>query len=453
MSITKFLGIQTLPDSGQSLFRKYTFISTFGAFIGNLSSTFFILFAIDEIGYVQASYTISFMLLTQLIFDYPSGSLGDWIGQKWVLTIAMLSNTVYFYLLTQASTFTLFLILAFFGGFANAQSSGTLETWLDNNYQKVVGDSDPERKIYGFSRARVITTIRVASAFSFMVGGILATLVSRQFVFGLQAVSVLIIIILVYIVVTDEKVDESTEDTLKINHSSNNYFKHLGGGVKFLLSSKAAFFFILGSALLFASFAIWGNLILFPIYFGYSGSDGLASTLRTIVFVVGVPISLYTAKLSQRFTTDKASHVTFLFVLLFYPLFIILTSIMPITNELNLIGCGISLIILNATIPTLFDLGATLRQRVMIDLVPSEHRNAVYSLIPTIISILGIFLLPIAGVLIESYGLPAGITAAFIVGVTSAIMITIGIFFYMNAAKEKLESMGIQVTVPATTGP
>ncbi|MFX0123578.1 MAG: MFS transporter [Candidatus Hodarchaeota archaeon] len=453
MVLSNYLGIKQLPNRAQYYIRAFLLFQSLSSFLFLLSNTFFVLYSLDRIGFTLTSLTLSFSFLVQLIFDYPSGSLGDWIGQRWVLIIAYVSYGIAFFLAISAQSFSAFMIIAFFNGFGNAQNSGAIATWLDNNYQKVVGDSDPERKIYGFSRARVLTTTRVASAISFMVGGFLATLVSRQFVFGFQAASFTIIIIITYLLVTDEKVDERTGEKSKIDHPSNNYFQHLVGGIKFLLSSKAAFFFILGSALLFASFAIWGNLILFPIYFGYSGSDGLASTLRTIVFVVGLPISLYTAKISQRFTTDKVPHVTFLFVLLFYPLFIILTSIIPITNEMNLAGCIISLIILNATIPTLFDLGATLRQRVMVDLVPSEYRNAVYSLIPTIISFLGIVLLPISGVLIESYGLPAGITAAFIVGVTSAIMITLGMFFYKNVAKEKLESVGIQVTVPTTTGP
>ncbi len=450
MVISGYLGIQQLPTRAQHYIRAFLLFQSLSSFLLLLSNTFFVLYSIDRIGFALTSITLSFSFLVQLIFDYPSGSLGDWIGQRWVLIISYVSYGFAFLLMTSAQSFSAFMIIAFFNGFGNAQNSGAIATWLDNNYQKVVGDSDPERKIYGFSRARVLTMTRIASAISFMVGGFLATLVSRQFVFGVQAVSLIIIMILVYVLVIDEKVDERADEELKNHHSSNNYFKHLAGGLKFLVGSKAAFFFILGSALLFASFAIWGNLILLPIYFGYSGSDGLASTLRTIAFVIGVPISLYTAKISQRFTTDKVPHVTSLFVLLFYPLFIILTSIMPITNELNLVGCVISLIILNATIPTLFDLGATLRQRVMIDLVPSEHRNAVYSLIPTIISTLGIVLLPISGVLIESYGLPAGITAAFVVGVTSAVMITLGMFFYNNAAEKKVESMGIQVKAPVT---
>lgn len=449
--LNNYLGIKQLPARAQYYIRAFLLFQSLSSFLLLLSNTFFVLYSLDRIGFALTSVTLSFSFLVQLIFDYPSGSLGDYIGQRWVLIISYVSYGIAFLLTASAYSFSGFMIIAFFNGFGNAQNSGAIATWLDNNYQRVVGDSDPERKIYGFGRARVLTMTRVVSALSFMVGGFLATFISRQFVFGFQAVAVILIIILVYLVVTDEKEDVSIGDSEKERHSSNNYFKHLVGGVKFLLSSKEAFFFIFGSALLFASFTIWGNLILFPIYFGYSGSDGLASSLRTIVFIVGVPISLYTAKISRRFTTDKVPHVTLLFVLFFYPSFILLTTIMPIANELNLIACLISLIILNSTIPTLFDLGIILRQRVMVDLVPSEHRNAIYSLIPTIISSFGIFLLPISGVLIESYGLPAGITAAFVVGLTSAIMITLGMVFYN--AKMKLESTKVGVTASPAIGP
>jgi hypothetical protein len=345
------------------------------------------------------------------------------------------------------------MIIAFFNGFGNAQNSGAINTWLDNNYQKVIGESDSERKVYGFSRSRVLTMARVASAVAFMIGGFLATQISRQFVFGLQAIFAIIIIIPIYILVTDEK----TEESLKIDSgnqvSSNNYLTHLVGGIKFLVGSKAPFFFITGTALIFSSFAIWGNLILLPLYFGYSGSDSIAATLRTSTFVIGVPISLYTAKISQRFKKDKVPHLMFLFVFLFFPGFILLTTLIPITNELNLVGCISSIVLLNALIPTLFDLGTILRQRVMLDLVPSENRNAVYSLIPTIISIMGIFLLPISGVIIEGYGLPAGIFVAFSVAVVSVIFITLGIHFHKLDTQSQIEIHGIKANKSLTPGP
>ena len=46
-------------------------------------------------------------------------------------------------------------VIAAINGFANAQNSGALATWLDNNYKKVAGDVDPDRKIYSFSKTGV----------------------------------------------------------------------------------------------------------------------------------------------------------------------------------------------------------------------------------------------------------------------------------------------------------
>jgi len=64
----------------------------------------------------------------------------------------------------------------------------------------------------------------------------------------------------------------------------------------------------------------------------------------------------------------------------------------------------------------------------MIDIIPSEHRNAVYSLIPTLISLFGIPLILIAGFCTESFGLPGGIVIAFVVSIT-------GIFFIFLSFK------------------
>jgi MFS family permease len=444
MVVNKYLGIEEIPRRAQHYIRTFLVFQTFSTLLLVLSNTFFILFSIDNIGFALTGVTLSFTFLIQLLFDYPSGSLGDWIGQRWVLSISFACYGIAFFLMTTAQTFTSFMLIAFFNGFGNAQNSGAINTWLDNNYQKVIEQTDPERKVYGFSRARVLTMTRIASAVAFMTGGLLATQISRQFVFGIQAIFALIIIIPIYILVTEEK----TEDSLKIDSSnqgsSNNYLSHLVGGIKFLVGSKAPFFFITGTALIFASFAIWGNLILLPLYFGYAGSDDIAATLRTFAFVVGVPISLYTAKISQQFKKDKVPLLTFLFVFLFYPGFILMTTLIPITNELNLAGCIITVIWLNALIPTLFDLGQILRQRIMLDLVPSENRNAVYSLIPTIISSMGIFLLPISGVIIESYGITMGIVVAFSVAVVSAIFITLGMHFYKLDTKSKIKMHGIR---------
>jgi hypothetical protein len=74
-------------------------------------------------------------------------------------------------------------LVAFFGGLGNAQASGALGTWLDNNYRNVVEQTDPERKIYGFSQARIGSLNRIVMAGTFIVGGTLVTSISRDFVF------------------------------------------------------------------------------------------------------------------------------------------------------------------------------------------------------------------------------------------------------------------------------
>ena len=111
----------------------------------SLSSTFYILFVIDNVGFTLAAVTTSVMLITQLIFDYPSGSLGDWIGQRWILAIAFVCYSLQLFLLISAQTFPDFVLISIITGFGNAQSSGAFETWIDNNYRKAVGKDDSER--------------------------------------------------------------------------------------------------------------------------------------------------------------------------------------------------------------------------------------------------------------------------------------------------------------------
>ena len=104
------------------------------SFLSIMSNTFLVLFTIDAIGFTLAAICTSIMLATQMFFDYPSGSLGDWIGQRWVLTIAFGLYGISFFLLISATTYQDFGLISILNGLGNAQSSGTFNTWLDNNY-------------------------------------------------------------------------------------------------------------------------------------------------------------------------------------------------------------------------------------------------------------------------------------------------------------------------------
>ena len=65
-------------------------------------------------------------------------------------------------------------------------------------------------------------------------------------------------------------------------------------------------------------------------------------------------------------------------------------------------------------------------QRILLDLIPSENRNAIYSLLPSIVSLLGIPILPLAGAAVEMYGLPIGIALAMIIAMVGFVFIKLG---------------------------
>ncbi|MHA2055205.1 MAG: hypothetical protein ACW99F_16620, partial [Candidatus Hodarchaeales archaeon] len=72
-------------------------------------------------------------------------------------------------------------------------------------------------------------------------------------------------------------------------------------------------------------------------------------------------------------------------------------------------------------------------------LVPSENRNAIYSLMPSIISSIGIPILPVAGAAVESWGLPIGIAMAGFVCIIGFIMLSYSLHLKFNPKTTELK--------------
>ncbi|UCG04152.1 MAG: MFS transporter [Candidatus Heimdallarchaeota archaeon] len=439
MFINKILGTQELPIQAQYYMKTFLYLSMIISFLGSLSNTFYVLFSIDHIGFALTAVCTSIMLATQLLFDYPSGSLGDWIGQRWVLAIAFIFYGISFVFLISAHTMLDFALIAVINGFGNAQSSGAFATWVDNNYRVAVGDADPDRKIYGFSTSRVNSLNNFALAASFLIGGTIATLISRRIVFTIQFGLTIIIIFLILIYLRDIKTDTPVESSETGTSKISNYIKYLKGGIRFLFSSKAAFLFLIGNAIFNVTWMIWGGLVLFPLYFGYTGTDALAGLLRTSLFLAGIPLSFYIARVNKRISNERLPIFLFLSTILFFPSFIILTTFMPPTNEFNLLGITLTFFLLWTIVGTVFSIAQTLIQRIMIDLVPSDYRNSVYSLMPTIFSLIGIPVVPLAGIIIEKFGLASGIFTASIVCVIGSVLISFGVHFIYKPKIKPIE--------------
>ncbi|MHA2295319.1 MAG: MFS transporter [Candidatus Hodarchaeales archaeon] len=436
MLIQEYLGIDKLPVLTQGLFKKYLIIALGNSFILSISSTFYILLVIDQIGFAMAGVMTAVFLLVQMILDYPSGSLSDWIGHRWVLAIGYLGYAIGYLMLVSAESLSNFLIVAVIMGIASAQLSGTLSSWLDNNYQKTVKDADPDRKIYGFSVLRVQTLDRFFLAGSFLLGGFLATNLSRRFVFFVQAICVLILLVFVLIFVRNIITEEDILESSTKSRSLIDYFSYLKGGISFLFSSKPHFFFLMGYAIYDVTWNIWGNLILYPLYFGYTGSDSIAGVLRTIIFLSGTPIRLYMANFSKKLSRGKFAFLYFLHLILFMPSVFFLLYLVPPSNSFNFIGSIVIILIMVIINSTVFQLAFILRQRITIELVPSENRTAVYSLLPTLSGMIAIPMLSIAGLLIEDNGLSTGILIAFSIGMTGTFFSFLSLYF-LNMQKKK----------------
>ncbi|MHA2277868.1 MAG: MFS transporter, partial [Candidatus Kariarchaeaceae archaeon] len=348
-------------------------------------------------------------------------------GQRWVLAIANICYAIFYFLLAITETFSGFLLLAFFQGSGNAQASGALGTWLDNNYRQVAENADPERKIYGFSQARIGSINRIVMAGTFILGGFIATNISREAVFLLQAILSFFLLFMVLFIVKD--VEEPVAPTF--TNDKPSMMGSLVGGIRFFLSSKTAFFFLLGSSLIFTGLSVWGQLILFPMYFGYSGTDSLSSLFRSVMFLIGIPIGIYMARVSMRFSNDTLPVWLFLTTILYYVPFMILLTFLPIENAFSPLGLLITALLLTFSVNCLFDVSNTLNQRTLVDLVPSDHRNAVYSLIPTLISIFGIPFIALAGHLIETsdFALRAGMLVAFSLSLLGSVCVFLSFKF------------------------
>ena len=89
--LTHILGIQELPNRAKTLIHKAVITTVFTQFFFGLSNTFFVLFVIDSVGYELLGILIAISFIVQAVLDYPTGVIGDWIGQKWLLLSAYIS--------------------------------------------------------------------------------------------------------------------------------------------------------------------------------------------------------------------------------------------------------------------------------------------------------------------------------------------------------------------------
>ncbi len=422
--LINFLGIKnSLPLNAQGLVQKYLILASFQSMMFFVSGTFYVLFVIDKVGYQELGILVGISFLVQALLDYPSGSLGDWIGQRWILATAFFSYGMSYLLLAFADTFNELLIVYLLGAFAASQESGALQSWFDNNYRYAAEEVDNDRKVYQLFQGKITMILGLLWAFAILIGGVLATYFFRETVFIVQSIGMFGLSITTFIFVRD------VPGYKKLNqHSVKQYYRIFLEGLKFTFTKSYIFFFVVAICISNALWSIWGNMILFPLYYGYTGNDLGAGIFRFMAWIGSAITASKAAQIATRLNETKWIPRLELFMMLgYFGFFAILIGVFPLNNELNLVG-----IILTIAVMFILDIGVnaafSLRQKLFLDLVPDKIRNSIYSLIPTLALIASAPVISIAGGIVESIGFSQ--TLAILAGIS-----LIAAFFYFISTK------------------
>ena len=193
-----FMGLADSNEKTQRLAKIFTGLSSLFVFSYAISTTFYLIFVAEALGggpgrYVEGLTLVGILVVIRMavhtLLDYPTGALGDYIGQRYLMASAFLTYALSFYMVSLVTTSTpfFFLIIIYaLMGFAASQESGALDAWFDNNY-RVIAPEDETRIQYGILQGKVAMLIYFFSAFVMIPGSLLAVLLSRAWVFQFQS--------------------------------------------------------------------------------------------------------------------------------------------------------------------------------------------------------------------------------------------------------------------------
>ena len=420
-----------------------------------ISTTFYLIFVAEALGnndfIVGMTYVgvlVIIEMVVQTLFDYPTGVIGDWLGQRYILATAFMTYAVAFFLVslvTTSSPFALLILIYALMGFAGSQQSGALGSWFDNNW-RVSMPEDESRKEYGVFLGKLDMLGWLTNTLILIPGGILATIFSRAWVFQLQAIMCVVISILSLRLVRN--LPETNELDQK-RPTMDEYFSLLREGVQYLFSSDYVKYLLLGSMLVNSCISVWSNLILFPMYYSYMLTDVAVASFRTIVMVPLVVYSERSGVWARKYEPKKwIPRFRFLQSAgaLFFWIFAIIMIVFPVpppeSPMIDVILPGTEVLIIRVPVDSLMpvaimilvffvmgiflQLAGILTSRVFVDAIPNRVRNGVYSLFPTVVLLMSIPQIGFFGWLI-SVSIPLTLVLVGIISTAGCLMIRKGL--------------------------
>jgi MFS family permease len=433
-----------------------------------MSSTFYMIFVADALGggpgmYLEGLALIGILVVIQMVIqtllDYPTGTLGDMIGHRFVIASAYLLYGVAFYItsfLTPTTPIFVFVLIYVLWGLAYSQESGAWDAWFDNNY-RVAAPDDVERKEYGIFMGRLGMIATALSMAALIPGSILAVVFSRMWVFQVSAILCVGTAIAVLLLVKDfPEVQEAREK----KPSVGEYFKLLKSGASFIVGDPFVKYVIFGGVLVWSCVFVWGELIVFPLLFAYLVTDVAVATFRTLLRIPGMFTTERAGVWSQKFKPEEWIPRFRLIQNCGFACFLIFAAIMyvfdPVTGPATLVDVVVPLTdfvimsvpqesLLPATLMFLtfviggffFTVADILTMRLMIDVVPDNIRNSVYSLSPTLAIVVAIPQIALFGASIQYIGFPITLAITGLISLVGILMIRKGLSYPIPITEER----------------
>ena len=449
---SSFMGFTEADDKALHLGRVLMILLPTANIIFTLSSTFYTIFVAEALGggdFIEGlgllGVLVAIQMVTQTILDYPSGALGDAIGQRYVIAIGNSLYAVVFFMISFVTSTTPFYYLVaiyMIQGVAQSQISGAWGAWFDNNYRVAMPD-DKDRKQYGVFWGRMGMISQIAATAALIPGSILATVLNRPFVFQLEAFGAVFFAILVMRYIRDFPEVEALREE---RPTMNQYTTLLKEGVSFLWHTPYVKYLVIGSMLAASTITVWGELILFPLYFSYLITDVAVASYRTIAFIPGIASNERSGVWSQKFEPRKwiprfrlvqacgfVFYIALAAMMYFFPpvtdaavmatVYLPFTSIILIELPIQHI-LPIVLLFCIFTVTMFFGgFAEILTQRELLDAIPDRNRNSLYSLQPTILLLLATPQIAIFGWMIPIIGFPATLLICAFISLIGVLII------------------------------
>jgi MFS family permease len=435
-----FLGIKMLnPEARKFVIRSLNFHWIFTILVW-LTNTFLILYALKYVNLGELSLLITIQVFVQLIVDYPSGVLGDWIGHRWVLAFSAVFYCIGYLILSLPlfgmdhnffSLLLAFVLLAL----ALSQESGAFDSWFQNNYKEYAHE-DSERRIFTELTAKKEVFLYGITAFTFFTSGVLILLLQgEEKVFLIQAfLFIIVLFLIVRVIINHPNVKRGESKNLNFR----SYFGLLKDGFISIKQNEVLRIFIVGTAIFAAVGSIWLYLMLFPIYEEYSQSPDRVGLLRALIYVISAFSVFLFATYSKKIRNIKRwmAGLALMQSPAFFGIIYLVLFTYPIPRVFDwlpfiVVVLGFSL----ALMPYAFF--QIMSARLFLDVIPDKNRNSVYSFIPTIISLTTIVALPIAGILIEELGYLNVLLILLIFGLIGSLFLAYAISLYEPVVREE----------------